>query len=73
MSDSKYTYDMQLICEYNLISSSLGAFAENKVELPILSHLPLSAFSNIKWCVRTNNATAQQFGIIRLNVIVEEI
>lgn len=73
MADTKYLTDMQLICEHNLISSSLIAFSENKVELPILSHLPLSAFSNIRWCVRTNNATAQQFGIIRLNVIVEEI
>ena len=73
MADTKYNTDMQLIAEHNLISSSLAGFAENKVELPILSHLPLSPFSNIRWCVRTNNATAQQFGIIRLNVITEEI
>ena len=31
------------------------------------------SFSNIKWCVRTNNATDQKFGIIRLNVITEEV
>ena len=73
MGDTKYNTDMQLIAEYNLVSTTIPAFAENKVEIPVLTHLPLSAFSNIKWCIRSNNATAQQFGIIRLNVIVEEV
>ena len=73
MADTKYMTDMQLICQHNLVSTTTVAFAENKVELPILTHLPLSAFSNIGWCIRSNNATAQQFVTIRLNVIVEEI
>lgn len=73
MAETKYNTDMQLIAEYNLVSNTVPASGENKVEIPVLTHLPLSAFSNIKWCIRSNNATAQQFGIIRLNVIVEEI
>lgn len=73
MAETKYNTDMQLIAEYNLVSTTIPAYAEHKVEIPVLTHLPLSAFSNIKWCIRSNNATAQQFGIIRLNVIVEEV
>lgn len=73
MADTKYNTDMQLIAEHNLVSTTAIAFAENKVELPILTHLPLSAFSNIGWCIRSNNATAQQFGRIKINVIVEEV
>ena len=73
MAETRYNTDMQLICEHNLVSTSLPATQEGKVELPILSHLNLSPYSNIKWCIRVNNATAQQFGIIKLNVITEEI
>ena len=73
MAETKYNTDMQLIAEYNLVSTTTPAFAEHKVEIPVLTHLPLSAFSNIKWCIRSNNATDQQFGIIKINIIVEEI
>lgn len=73
MADTKYLTDMQLIADYNLVSTTTLAHAEHKVEIPVLTHLPLSAFSNIGWCIRSNNATAQQFGRIKINVIVEEI
>ena len=73
MAETRYLTDMQLVCEHNLVSTSLIATQEGKVELPVLSHLNLSAYSNIKWCIRVNNATAQQFGIIKLNVITEEV
>ena len=64
---------MQLVVRHNFISNSVIGSTENKVSIPILTHLPLDAFSNIKWCVRTNNATAQSFTMFRLNVITEEI
>ena len=73
MAETKYNTDMQLIAEYNLVSTTTLGHAEHKVKIPVLTHLPLSAFSNIKWCIRSNNATAQQFGIIKINIIVEEI
>ena len=73
MADTKYNTDMQLIAEHNLVSTTTLGNVENKVEIPVLTHLPLSAFSNIGWCIRSNNATAQQFGRIKINVIVEEI
>jgi hypothetical protein len=73
MGETKYLTDMQLIAEHNLVSTTFLSYAENKVEIPVLTHLPLSAFSNIKWCIRSNNATEQKFGIIKINVIVEEI
>lgn len=73
MADTKYGFDMQLIAEYNLISSSVMAWRENKVDIPILTHLPLSSYSNLKWCVRVNNATAQTFSFIRLNIDIEEV
>ena len=64
---------MQLVVRHNFVSNSFLATAENKVSIPILTHLPLDPFSNIKWCVRTNNATAQAFAFFRLNVITEEV
>lgn len=73
MADTKYGTDMQLIAEHNLVSTTTVVNTENKVEIPVLTHLPLSAFSNIGWCIRSNNATAQQFGRIKINVIVEEV
>ena len=66
-------YQWQLIANYNLVSTTTVSSAERKVEIPVLTHLPLSAFSNIGWCIRSNNATAQQFSRIKINVIVEEI
>ena len=73
MADTKYQTDIQLIAEHNLVSTTLLGTKEKKVEIPVLTHLPLSAFSNIGWCIRSNNATAQQFTRIKINVIVEEI
>lgn len=73
MSESKYLNDMQLIAEYNLVSSTTLGTQENKVDIPVLTHLKLSAYSNIKWCVRTNNEIAQTFNFIRLNVDIEEV
>ena len=73
MADTKYQTDMQLIAEHNLVSTTAIGHQEHKVEIPVLTHLPLSAFSNIGWCIRSNNATAQQFSRIKINVIVEEI
>ena len=73
MADSKYLVNMQLIAKYNLTSSSVAGTGENKVDIPVLPHLDLSAYSNIKWCIRTNNATAQTFNFIRLNVDIEEV
>lgn len=73
MAESKYLVDMQLIAEYNLVSTTALGTQENKVDIPVLTHLDLSAYSNIKWCIRTNNATAQTFNFIRLNVDIEEV
>jgi len=73
MAESRYQVDMQLIAEYNLVSSTALGTHENKVDIPVLTHLNLSAYSNIKWCVRTNNATAQTFNFIRLNIDIEEV
>ena len=73
MTDKKYKNNMQLIVRHNFISNSTIGNAENKVSIPILEHLSLDPFSNIKWCVRVNNATAQTFTMFRLNVITEEI
>ena len=73
MTDTKYFKNMQLVVRHNFVSNSSVANTENKVSIPILTHLPLDPFSNIKWCVRTNNATAQTFTTFRLNVITEEV
>lgn len=73
ISESKYMTDVQKICEFVITSSTLSANAEGKVTIPILTHLPLSAHSNLKWTIRSNNGVAQQFNILRLNVDIEEI
>lgn len=73
MTDKKHNNNMQLVVRYNFISNSSPGNVENKVSIPILEHLSLDPFSNIKWCVRVNNATAQTFTTFRLNVITEEI
>lgn len=73
ISDSKYQMDIQKICEYVITSSTLRHSQEGKVTIPILTHLPLSANSNLKWTVRSNNGVAQQFNILRLNVDIQEI
>jgi len=73
ISDTKYNTDIQKICEHVITSSTLLTNNEGKVTIPILTHLPLSAFSNLKWTIRSNNGVAQQFNILRLNVDIEEI
>ena len=73
ISDTKYKKDIQKICEHVITSSTLLASAEGKVTIPILTHLPLSAHSNLKWTIRSNNGVAQQFNILRLNVDIEEV
>lgn len=73
ISDTKYNTDIQKICEHVITSSTLLANNEGKVTIPILTHLPLSAHSNLKWTVRSNNGVAQLFNILRLNVDIEEI
>lgn len=73
ISDTKYMTDIQKICEHVITSSTLLGNAEGKVTIPILTHLPLSANSNLKWTIRSNNGVAQQFNILRLNVDIEEV
>ena len=73
ISDTKYNTDIQKICEHVITSSTLLAYNEGKVTIPILTHLPLSAHSNLKWTIRSNNGVAQQFNFLRLNVDIEEI
>lgn len=73
ISDSKYQTDIQKICEHTITSSTLLGNNEGKVSIPILTHLPLSAHSNLKWTIRSNNGVAQQFNILRLNVDIEEV
>lgn len=73
MSDSKYNTDMQMLIDYNLISNIYLGSVENKVEILPLSHLDISQYSNIKWSVRVNNATAQTFNFFRLMFIFKKI
>lgn len=73
ISDSLYLTDVQKICEHVITSNTLLANAEGKITIPILTHLPLSRHSNLKWTVRSNNGVAQQFNILRLNVDIEEV
>ena len=73
ISDSLYLTDVQKICEHVITSNTLLAYAEGKITIPILTHLPLSRHSNLKWTVRSNNGVAQQFNILRLNVDIEEL
>lgn len=73
MADTRYSVDMQLIARYNLVSTTAPANSETKVTIPILSHLNLSPFSNLRWCIRSNNSTAQTFSWIDVNIITEEV
>lgn len=73
ISDTKYNTDIQKICEHVITSNTLLVNAEGRVSIPILTHLPLRANSNLKWTIRSNNGVAQQFNILRLNVDIEEI
>ena len=42
MAETKYNTDMQLIAEYNLVSTTTLGTAENKVEIPVLTQPPVS-------------------------------
>lgn len=72
-SDSKYPVNMQLIARYNLISTTTPGLVENKITIPVSSHLDLDPFSNIRWCIRTANGVAQTFAWINVNVITQEV
>ena len=74
LTDTRYNTDIQLVAEYNIVSSSMPVVdLENKVTIPILTHLDLNEMSNLCFCVRTNNATAQVFNFFRLTIDIEEI
>ena len=72
-ADTRYAIDVQLVAEYNIISNSIPFDHENKVTIPVLEHLDLNEYSNLCFCVRTNNATDQVFNFFRLTIEVEEV
>lgn len=73
MSDTRYGVNNQMISNYNLVGTTHAANEEVSVSATVLSHSTISKGGGLKFAIRTNNATAQQFNIIRIMVIVKKV
>jgi hypothetical protein len=73
MSDTRYSVNNQMVCDYNLTGTTHIANEEVSVSVTVGSHSTITKGGGLKFCVRTNNATAQQFNIFRLMVIVKKV